>query len=70
MFLKQKLEEANLHQLVKNKMAELRCDFITLCRIAYCYNFGCSVPDLTQEHINWVQHGLVPTFLEQWLHDQ
>lgn len=69
MFLRQKLEEVNLHQLVRDKMAEMRCDFITLCRVAHIRQFQTD-PDQTQSYINWVQHGLVPTFLEQWLNEQ
>lgn len=67
MLLRRKLEQVNLHQQVKDKMEELKCDFITLCRISYCYNFGCAVPDLTQEQINWVQHGIVPKYVSTWL---
>lgn len=67
MLLKKANDEVNHHQAVLDKMSELRVDFITLCRIAYCYSFGCSVPDLTQEHINWVQHGIVPKYVSTWL---
>ena len=69
MLLRKAQEEVNLHRLVRDKMAELRVDFITLCRIAHVRQFGTD-PDQTQSFINWKQHSIVPTFLEQWLHEQ
>ena len=69
MFLKQKLDEVNLRhldKLVREKMSELRCDFTTLCRVAYVDQFGVD-PCQDQNYINWKQHGIVPTFLQQWL---
>lgn len=69
MLLRKALEEVNLHQLVRDKMAEMRCDFITLCRVAHIKQFQTD-PDQTQSYINWVQHGICPVFLEQWLNEQ
>jgi len=73
MFLRKKLEELNLHQEVKNKMHDFQGteaeQFILLCRVAHVWSFGTD-PDQTQSWINYKTNGIVPSFVEKWLHSQ
>lgn len=69
MLLRRKLEQVNLHQQVKDKMEELKCDFITLCRISHVGLYGTD-PDQTQSYLNWKQNGIIPIFVEKWIHEQ
>jgi hypothetical protein len=73
MFLRKKLDEVNLHQLVLDKMAEQKGTdaerYIMLCRIAHIYIFGSALDmaSFRQDWLNYKLHGIVPNFVEKYL---
>lgn len=67
MFLRKKLEEVNDHQTMKDKMAELNVDPLTLFRIAHVNQFGTD-PEMTQTYLNWKQHAIIPNFVLNFLY--
>ena len=73
MLLRKKLEEVNLHQAVKDKMAVLQGEdserFIMLCRLAHIDQFGSALDNacFTQEWLNYKISGIVPSFVERFV---
>lgn len=54
------------HELLRQKLDELRVDIYTFFRLAHIYCFGTD-PDISTEVAQYTMHAIIPKYVEKYL---
>lgn len=54
------------HELLRQKLDELRVDVYTFFRLAHIYCFGTD-PDISTEVAQYTMHAIIPKYVEKYL---